>query len=138
MLTAVAEIIAAIVFVVQAVPIGTNLGLVRVLWGMVNGSFLESRGAIHRGLLASNFGTDETRRSWAALRYGCWQINEVIATWQLSVASRNQWRARRYGGDRVKSVDITGFWRPRLAGQVSKPYHAHLLRKPCPLSSSGS
>lgn len=124
MLTAVEEIITAIAFVVQIVPLGTNLGLARLLWVMVNGSFLESRGAIHGGLSASNFGRDEIRRSWAALRYGCWQINELLASWQVYVASRNQWRARRYEGYRVKSVDITGFWRPRLAGQVSKHYHA--------------
>lgn len=131
MLTAVTEIITVIVFVVQVVPIGTNLGLVRLLWVMVNGSFLESRGAIHSALAVSNFGSDEIRRSWAALRYGRWQVNELIATWQVYVASRNQWRARRYGGYRVKSVDITGFWRPRLAGAVSKHYHA-LAQKALP------
>lgn len=131
MLTAVEEIITAIAFVVQVVPIGTNLGLVRLLWVMVNGSFLESRGAIHSGLSASNFGRDEIRRSWAALRYGCWEIDELLATWQSYVASRNHWRARRYGGHRVKSVDITGFWRPRLAGAVSQHYHA-LAQKALP------
>jgi hypothetical protein len=50
MLTAVEEIIIAIVFVVQVVPIGTNLSLVRVLWAMVQGSFLRSREAIHSAL----------------------------------------------------------------------------------------
>ena len=45
--------------------------------------------------------------------------NSYLALWQAYVASRNQWRVRRYGGYRVKSVNITGFWRPRLAGQVS-------------------
>ena len=117
MVAAVEEIITAIVFVMQVVPIGTNLSLVRLVWAMVQGSFLVSRGAIHSGLLASDFTAEEIRRSWAALRYGSWQIDELIATWQAYVASRNQWRARRYGGYRVKSVDITGFgargWRVR-------------------------
>jgi hypothetical protein len=143
MLTAVNEIITAIVFVMQVVPIGTNLSLVRLLWAMVQGSFLVSRGAIHSGLLASDFTVGEIRGSWAALRYGSWQIDELIATWQVYVASRNQWRARRYGGYRVKSVDITGFWRPRLAGAVSKHYHG-LAQKALPaivfgvMISSGS
>jgi hypothetical protein len=143
MLTAVNEIITAIVFVVQVVPIGTNVSLVRMLWAMVQGSFLVSRGAIHSGLLASDFASDEIRRSWAGLRYGAWQIDERITSWQAYVASRTQWRVRRYGGYRVKSVDSTGFWRPHLAGQVSKHYHA-LAQKALPaivfgvMISSGS
>jgi hypothetical protein len=143
MLTAVNEIITAMVFVMQVVPIGTNLSLVRLMWAMVQGSFLVSRGAIHSGLLASDFSPAEIRGSWAALRYGSWQIDELIATWQVYVASRNQWQVQRYGGYRVKSVDITGFWRPRLAGAVSKHYHA-LAQKALPaivfgvMISSGS
>lgn len=124
MLTAVESMIQAIVFVVQTVPIGTNLGLVRLLWVMVQGSFLVSRGAIYSGLAASGFAENEIRHSWAAFRYGAWQLDELLANWQGYVASQNEWRTRRYGGYRVKSVDITGFWRPRLAGQVSKHYHA--------------
>lgn len=143
MLTAVEEIITAIVFVVQVVPLGTNVGLVHMMWAMVQGCFLFSRGAIHSGLLASDFADGEIRRSWSSLRYGSWRIDELLATWQVYVASRNQWRVRRYGGYRVKSVDITGFWRPRLAGKVSKHYHA-LAQKALPaivfgvMISSGS
>ncbi len=131
MQTAVEVIINAIVFVVQVVPIGTNISLARLLWVMVNGSFLVSRGAIHSGLQASEFAAEEIRRSWWAMRYGRWRIDELIASWQVYVASQNQWRARRYGGYRVKSVDITGFWRPHLAGAVRKHYHA-LAQKALP------
>jgi hypothetical protein len=143
MVTAVEEIITAIVFIVQVVPLGTNVSLVRLLWAMVQGSFLVSRGAVHSGLLASDFATDEIRRSWAALRYGSWQIDDLLATWQAYVASRQQWQVRRYGGYRVKSVDSTGFWRPHLAGKMSKHYHA-LANKALPaivfgvMISSGS
>jgi hypothetical protein len=143
MLTAVTEIITALVFVVQVVPVGTNLGLVQLMWAMVQGSFLRSRGAIHSGLLASDFADGEIRRSWSGLRYGSWQIDEMIASWQAYVSSRNQWCVRRYGGYRVKSVDMTGFWRPQLGGKVSKHYHA-LAQKALPaivfgvMVSSGS
>lgn len=143
MIAAVNEIITAIVFVLQVVPIGTNVSLARLLWAMMQGSFLSSRGAIHSGLLASDFSPAEIRGSWAAVRSGSWQIDELMATWQTYVASGNQWRVRRYGGYRVKSVDITGFWRPRLAGTVSKHYHA-LAQKALPaivfgvMVSSGS
>ena len=131
MQTAVEAIISAMVFVVQGLPIGTNLSLARLIWVMVNGSFLISRGAVHSGLVASGFAPGEIRRGWAALRYGRWQIAELIERWQVYVASEHQWRARRYGGYRVKSVDITGFWRPHLAGRVSKHYHA-LAQKALP------
>ncbi len=95
MLTAVAEIITALVFVVQVVAMGTNISLVRMMWAMVQGSFLVSRGAIHSGLLSSNFTTTEIRRSWAALRYGSWQIGALMATWPAYVASRQRWQVRR-------------------------------------------
>lgn len=131
MVAAVEPIIQAIVGVVQTVPIGTNIGLVRLLWVMVQGSLLVSRGAIHSGLAASGFEQNEISQSWSAFRYGTWQLNELLSNWQVYVSSQNHWRTRRYNGYRVKSVDITGFWRPRLAGQVSKHYHA-LAQKALP------
>lgn len=38
------------------------------------------------------------------------------------MAATNEWRVRQYAGYRVKSVDITGFFRARLQGQVSQHY----------------
>jgi hypothetical protein len=131
MQTTVEAIINAIVFVVQVTPLGTNISLVRLLWAMVQGSLLVSRGAVHSGLAASEFTAGDIRRSWRAMRYGRWEIAELLGSWQVYVASQNAWRMRRYGGYRVKSVDITGFWRPHLAGAVSKHYHA-LAQKALP------
>lgn len=131
MLPAVTEIITAIVYIMQAVPIGTNLGLCRMLWALVNGSLLISRGAIHGGLEASGFAAAEIRQSWSAMRRSSWEINALLSDWQGYVANRNEWRARRYGTYRVKSVDITGFWRPRLQGKGSKHYHS-LAQKALP------
>ena len=36
--------------VVQSVPVGTNLALLHLMWGILNGSFLGSRGAIFPAL----------------------------------------------------------------------------------------
>ncbi|MGH7928360.1 MAG: hypothetical protein ACREQV_11250, partial [Candidatus Binatia bacterium] len=121
----------AMAFLVQVVPIGTNIGLVRMLWVMVNGSFLQSRGALFSALHLSSFTVREMRRSWAALRYGVWEINELLEQWQMYVESENQWRVRPYEGYQVVSVDITGFWRPRLQGWLGKHYH-HLAQKALP------
>jgi hypothetical protein len=124
MQTAIETTITALVMIVQTVPVGTNISLVRMLWVMVNGSFLGSRGAIHSALDANEFSEAEIRRSWAALRYGSWTIDELLTTWQCHVAATNEWRERRYGGYRVKSVDITGFFRMRLQGKVSQHYNS--------------
>jgi hypothetical protein len=121
----------AITFVLQTVPIGTNIGLLRVLWVMVNGSFLQSRGALFPALAMNGYSDQEVRRSWAAARYGSWRINELLETWRIYVARENQWRERRYEGLRVLSVDLTGFWRPKLKNWVGKHYSS-LARRALP------
>ena len=124
MQAALSRIITALDFVVQDTPIGTNISIVRLMWAMVNGSFLISRGAVHGALKASDFEDEEIRRGWSALRYGSWTIEGLLSAWQIKVASENEWRVRRYEGYKVKSVDITGFWRPQLQGNVNKLYNA--------------
>jgi len=131
MLTAVEHTVHAITFMMQGVPIGTNIGLVHILWVMVNGSFLGSRGALFPALYVNGFSVKEIRRSWAALRYGVWDINDLLESWQLYVASENQWSPRSYEHYRVLSVDITGFWRPKLKGWLGKHYH-NLAQKALP------
>ena len=128
---AVETTIHAIVFVVQLTPIGTNLGLARIMWAMVNGSFLQSRGAIFAALQNSGFEPAEIHQSWSALRYGSWRIDELVSDWQMYVARENQWRERRYERRKVVSIDITGFWRPRLKGWLGKHYH-HMFGKALP------
>jgi hypothetical protein len=123
MATAVEQSIQAIVFVVQVVPIGTNIGLVRLLWAMMNGSFLRSRGAIFPALLLNGFTPAEIRRSWVAFAYGSWKIEELLEIWCIYVASKNEWREHCIAGLRVVSIDITGFWRPQLKGWLGKHYH---------------
>lgn len=124
MSTAVEATIQAIVFVVQVAPIGTNIGLARVLWSMVNGSFLNSRGGIIPALKNSGFEDEEIRRSWSSMAKGAWKISELITSWQVYVRSENKWHERRYGGFRVVSIDITGFWRPKLKEWKGKHYHS--------------
>lgn len=122
--TAVEHTINALSQVVQNVPIGTNCGLLYLLWAMLNGSFLGSRGAIFPALSQSGFSAEESRRSWAAMRYGSWRIAELLESWQAYVASENRWRARQYGGYRVVSIDTSGFWRWRLKGWIGKHFNS--------------
>ena len=124
MQTAAEVTVHAMAFVLQVVPIGTNIGLLRILWVMINGSFLQSRGAMFPALALNGFSDQEIRRSWAAASKGSWDINDLLETWGLYVASQNQWRARRYEGYEVLSVDLTGFWRPKLKNWLGKHYNS--------------
>ena len=122
--TAVEATIQAIVFVVQVTPIGTNLGLANLLWAMVSGAFLPSRGALFPALQAVGLSRGAIYRSWSAMRNGSWQIDELLEGWRVYVASENEWRENRYEGLRVVSIDLTGFGRPRLKGWLGKHYHS--------------
>jgi len=124
MLTAAEITVHAISAVVQTVPVGTNVALVHILWVMMSGGFLPSRGAFFTALNAKGFTMQEVRRSWAALRTGAWDANELLDNWQLYVASENQWRVRRHEGLQAVSVDMTGFWRPHLKGWAGKHFHS--------------
>lgn len=115
----------AIAAVVQTVPIGTNIALMRLLWVMMSGGFLTSRGAVFGALANGGLSVQEVRRSWAAMGQGAWESNELLANWQAHVASENRWRARCYaGGYSVLSVDMTGFWRPQLKGWLGRHFHS--------------
>ena len=131
MLTAVERTVHAIAFVLQILPVGTNLGLAHMMWVMMNGSFLHSRGAVVMALHMNGLTKEAVRRSWAALRQGSWTVNELLTEWAIYVASQNQWRPRRYAGYSVLGVDITGFWRPKLQGWKGKHFHS-LAQKALP------
>ena len=86
---AIEQTIQALKIVLQTVPVGTNLALIHLLWSILNGSFLPSRGAIFPGLQFSAFAEDDSRRSWAAMRYGRAhpqdmsqdKLKETVLTW---------------------------------------------------------
>jgi hypothetical protein len=106
--------------IVKVVPIGTNLALLQLMWAMITGAFLHSRGAIHPALLMCGFASDEISRSWCALRWGKWHIQELIQRFRQQVAQTGQWQSREYGGYRPVAVDTTAYWRPRLQGWPGK------------------
>jgi hypothetical protein len=99
---------------VASVPIGTNLGLVCVLWLLVSGRMLETRGAVIPGLSATGLAASAVRRAWAALGQGRWTSAELLRHWQAVVEGEGRWQAHTHAGYRPLAVDVTGFWRPRL------------------------
>ncbi|HLY26394.1 MAG TPA: hypothetical protein VKQ72_08650, partial [Aggregatilineales bacterium] len=52
--------------------VGTNLGLLHMLWMLVSGTLLAQRGAIFSALKASGLSDAAARRAWSAFRYGSW------------------------------------------------------------------
>ncbi|MGQ9480520.1 hypothetical protein [Chloroflexus sp.] len=63
---------------------------------------------------------EEVRRSWAAMRYGSWQTEDLFETWRTYVMSQREWRASQDAGYYTKAVDLTASWRPTLKGLESK------------------
>lgn len=109
--------------VVKGAPIGTNLGLLRLVWAMVRGAFLHSRGGVFPALQWAGFSPQESRQSWQALRYGVWHINELIAQWRGYVRADATWQAHEYEGYRPLALDLTTFWRPRFQGWLGRFFH---------------
>jgi hypothetical protein len=71
--------------VVAGVPIGTNLGLFHLLWMLLSGRLLQSRGAVILGLADLGLAADAVRRCWAALAYGTWHVSQLLGAWEQLV-----------------------------------------------------
>ena len=106
------------------VPVGTNLGLFWLLWALISGRFLLSRGAVFPALADGGLPADAVRRSGAALAYGRWTIQPLVRAWQQVVQQEGRWHAHCYEGFRPVACDLVGFFRPRLSGCVGKHYQS--------------
>ncbi len=109
--------------VVAVLPIGTNLGLLHLLWMLVSGRLLGTRGAVIPGLSATGLSEPAVRRAWAALGQGDWTSVELLSRWQQQVEQDGRWRVHEYEGYQPVAVDVTGVWRPRLQGCATSHYH---------------
>ncbi|MBV7327325.1 hypothetical protein KFU94_03525 [Chloroflexi bacterium TSY] len=96
MLTAPEITIAVLMNVLQVTPMGTNVNVMRLMWAMLNGSFLKSRGAIHSALKESGLKMRSSGEAGGA-RYGSWDITSLLGSWQEEVE-------RGMGGKKVRRV----------------------------------
>ena len=108
--------------VVAGVPIGTHLGLFHLLWMLLSGRLLQSRGAVIPGLADRGLAADAVRRCWAALAYGTWPGSQLLGAWEHLVREEGCFQAHRYGGYRPVACDLVGFFRPRLRDCPTKHY----------------
>ena len=120
---AIEQTLQALEIMVQSVPVGTNLGLIHLMWSILNGSFLVSRGGIFPALQNSGFSPEEIRRSWQAMRYGAWSIDDLMESWRGYVQKQGEWQVHKYEGYRPVAVDLTAFWRLRLKGRMGKYFN---------------
>jgi hypothetical protein len=117
--------VAAILCVLVAgVPLGTNLGLVLVLWVLLTGRLLASRGAVIPGLSALGLSPAVVRRSWAAVGQGAWTADRLLSNWGAWVEQEGVWQPHTIGGYHPVAGDTTGFWRPHLHGCPTQHYSA--------------
>jgi len=82
MSTIVSRISVLLGVILAEVPVGTNLGLLWLLWALISGRFLRSRGTVFPALADGGLPADAVRRSRAALAYGCWVIQPLARAWQ--------------------------------------------------------
>ena len=121
---AVSRMLTLLCALVVALPVGTNLGLLHLLWMVVSGRLLTTRGAVIPGLDACGLSRRAVRRAWAALGTGAWTSEHLLQQWAQLVTNEGRWQARCHGGYQPMPVDVTGFWRPRLQGCPTTHYHA--------------
>jgi hypothetical protein len=121
---AVSRMLTLLCALVVALPVGTNLGLLHLLWMLVSGRLLTTRGAVIPGLDACGLSRRAVRRAWAALGTGDWTSERLLAQWARLVADEGRWQARSHGGYQPVPVDVTGFWRPRLRACPTTHYQA--------------
>jgi hypothetical protein len=107
-------------------PIGTNLALFHLLWMLMSGRLLESRGAIIPALAALGLAPDAVRRAWAAFAYGRWTTALLLTRFQQALAAEALWQPLQVGPYRPVAADLTAFFRPRLHGCSTKHYHPAL------------
>jgi hypothetical protein len=99
---------------VASVPIGTNLGLLHLLWMLVSGQLLATRGAVVPGLRGCGLSARAVRRAWAVLGQEDWTSGQLLARWLALVTAEGRWQAHCHGGYRPVALEVIGFWRPRL------------------------
>jgi hypothetical protein len=108
--------------ILASVPMGTNRGLFVLLWALLSGRFLPTRGAVFPALSALGLTPAEVRRSEAALAYGQFQSADLFANWQTYVQKQGEFQPQEHEGIRPVAADLTGFYRPHLKRCTTKHF----------------
>jgi hypothetical protein len=103
------RIYALLSLVLARVPVGTNLGLLHLIFALISGRFLASRGAVFPALDALGLAPEAVRRA------------RLLAGWRQAVEQEGRFVPCEYEGIRPIACDLTAFFRPQLHGRDGKP-----------------
>src|SRR5271157_646324 len=106
----------------RRVPLGTNLGLLSLMWALLSGRLLSSRRALFPALADLGLSDDAVRRASAALTYGRFQMADLLHDWNQLVLQEGQFQPHSHGGFRPVPVDRVGFFRPKLVACTTQHY----------------
>lgn len=107
---------------VQKLPIGTNLALAQLLFTLLAGHLLQSRGALFPALTAAGLDKGQTCRAVAALREGTWSAQALLERLHLLLRQERKAQPVRIENWRPLLLDWVGFFRPRLSDCTSKHF----------------
>jgi hypothetical protein len=71
--------------------------MLTLLWMLVSGRLLTTRGAVIPGLDACGLSHRAVRRAWAALGQGDWTSQRLLAQWVQLVSCEGHWQAQTHG-----------------------------------------
>lgn len=108
--------------IVRALPIGTNWDVACLLFTIMSGRLLWTRGGVVPALAEAGLTESEVRRAQASLVHGRWTTERLVSNWQQFVLAEDRFQAHEYEGIRPVACDLVGFFRPRLKGCTTKHY----------------
>jgi hypothetical protein len=118
------EITSLLCRVLSSVPVGTNRGLFILLWALLSGRFLASRGAVFPAIASMGLANDEVRRAEASLAHGRFRTSDLVSAWHQVVREQGHWQPHRHEGISPVSGDLSGFYRPHLGTCTTKHYNS--------------
>jgi hypothetical protein len=121
--------------VVEPAPVGTNLGLLHLLWMLVSGQLLSTRGAVIPGLSACGLPARAVRRAWAALGQGA-PDEVLVLDAGFGVALLQEEGATRYVVRLAKNCTFRRATPPPYGGRGRPPTRGALVR-PLPRTRQG-
>jgi hypothetical protein len=92
----------------HSLPVGTNLAVFHLLWALLSGRLLITRGGLIPALALARLPEDAVRRAWAALAYGRWQIAPLLAALEQQIVAEGVWQPHTHDGYRPVVGDLTG------------------------------
>ena len=113
---------------IARLPIGTNLALAHLLFTLLAGHLLQSRGALFPALAATGLSDSQVRAAQAALRDGKWTIAYLLKRLDWLLHTEQKVIAHHINGWQPMPIDWVGFYRPRLKECKTKHFHSQAGR----------